>query len=285
MFRKLPITGGYDQVLENIGSTNNKGWEIGMRSVNIRSKNLNWSTNVSAYANHTEIVELYNGKNDDIGNGWFIGQPISVFYDYKKIGIWQENEKTAAGTYGRQVGQIKVEDRNNDGKISALDRTILGDREPDFVLSVSNNVTYKGWDLSLFTNIRWGGMTSVGAFAPFSKKRYNKFIFDYWTPTNPTNDYPRPNQLYEGSGLDGSTLTYRDASLISVRQLSLGYTLPKAWLSKVHLSDTRVYVSAENPFYWTKSELRDFNMKADWSGDVQTYPALRTLVVGVNIGF
>jgi hypothetical protein len=67
--------------------------------------------------------------------------------------------------------------------------------------------------------------------------------------------------------------------------LSLGYSLPKAWLSKVGLSDTRFYFSAENPFYWTKSELRKFNMKADWSGDVQTYPALRTLVLGVNIGF
>ncbi|MGI8634324.1 MAG: SusC/RagA family protein, partial [Segetibacter sp.] len=109
--------------------------------------------------------------------------------------------------------------------------------------------------------------------------------FDYWTPVNPTNDYPRPNQLYEGSGLDGSTLTYRDASQITLRQLSIGYTIPKSALARVHLSDARIYFSGENLFYWTKSELRKFNMKPDWAGDVQTYPALRILVFGINVGF
>ncbi|MCW3110233.1 MAG: hypothetical protein JWQ09_4739, partial [Segetibacter sp.] len=255
------------------------------RTINISSKNFRWNSNFSVYANHTKIVELYNGKVDDIGNGWFIGQPISVYYDYQKIGIWQSKESTEAASYGRQVGQIKVMDANKDGKISAPDRQILGNREPDVVFSIGNNFTYKNWDLSLLANVRLGGMTSVGAFAPFSKKRYNKFIFDYWTPNNPTNDYPRPNQLYEGSGLDGSTLTYRDASMITLRQLSLGYTLPKSLLSRIHLSNSRIYFSGENLFYWTKSELRKFNMKADWSGDTQTYPALRTLVLGINIGF
>jgi TonB-linked SusC/RagA family outer membrane protein len=285
MFRKLPITGGFDQVLENIGSTNNKGWEVGLRTVNIRTKSFKWNTSFSAFANHTRITELYNGKVDDIGNGWFIGQPIQVFYDYKKIGIWQADEKTAANSFGRQVGQIKIMDVNNDGKISADDRMILGNREPDFVLGISNQLSYKNWDLSFLTNIRWGGMDSVGAFAPFSKKRYNKFIFDYWTPTNPTNNYPRPNQLYESSGLDGSTLAYRDAALISLRQLSLGYTVPKSALAPVHLSEARIYFSAENLFYWTKSELRKFNMKPDWSGDFQTYPAIRTFVLGLNLSF
>ncbi|MEO6257901.1 MAG: TonB-dependent receptor [Ginsengibacter sp.] len=284
MFRKLPVTSGYDQVLENVGSTNNKGWELGLRTSNISRKNFKWNSNFSVYGNHTKIVTLYNGKIDDIGNGWFIGQPISVYYDYKKIGIWQTDEKTSASSYGRDVGQIKVQDLNNDGKVSADDRMILGNREPDLVFTVTNQFTYKNWDLSFLVNVRWGGMTSVGAFAPYAKKRYNKIIFDYWTPTNPTNDYPRPNQLYEGSGLDGSTLTYRDASMISLRTLSLGYTIPPSLLSRVSIANARVYFSGENLLYWTKSELRKFNMRANWYGDVQTYPAVRTLVLGINIG-
>lgn len=284
MFRKLPITSGYDQVLENVGGTNNKGWELGLRTRNIKSKDFNWSSNFSLYSNHTKIVSLYNGKEDDIGNGWFIGRPINVYYDYKKIGIWQTEESTKAGSYGRQVGQIKVLDLNNDGKISAEDRMILGSPEPDFVGSVSNQFSYKQWDLSFLLNIRWGGMTSVGAFAPYAKKRYNKIIFDYWTPNNPTNNYPRPNQLYEGSGLDGSTLTYRDASIISLPTLSLGFTLTNTFLEKIKIANARVYFSGENLFYWTKSELRQFNMKADWAGDVGTYPATRTFVIGLNIG-
>lgn len=285
MFRKLPVTSGYDQVLENIGSTNNKGWEISIRTNNIIKDNLKWSTQASVYANHTKITELYNGKIDDVGNKWFIGKPINVYFDYQKTGIWQTSEAAEAASYGRQVGQIKVKDLNKDGKISAEDRMIIGTQEPDFTFNLSNNVTYKAWDLSVLANLRYGGTTYVDAFQPFSKKRYNKIIFDYWTPNNPTNAYPRPNQLYENSGLDGTTLGYRDATLLSIRQVSLGYTIPKKFLETYKISNARVYLSADNLFYWTKSELRDFNMKADWAGDVETYPALRTIIVGINIGF
>jgi TonB-linked SusC/RagA family outer membrane protein len=285
MYRKLPITSGFDQVLENIGSTGNKGYEIGLKTINVSKENFKWNTNFSYFLNDTKIKELYNGKVDDIGNGWFIGQPINVYYDYKKIGIWQTSEAAQAASYGRQPGQIKVLDLNNDGKISADDRMILGNRQPKFISNIANQFSYKNWDFAFTTYIRWGGMTSVGAFAPFSKKRYNKFIFDYWTPTNPTNEYPRPNQLYEGSGLDGSTLTYRDASLISIPQMSLGYSFSKRSLDKLHLSNARIYLSGQNMFYWTKSELRDFNMKADWNGNTQTYPAVRTFIAGINLGF
>ena len=129
-------------------------------------------------------------------------------------------------------------------------------------------------------------MTSVDLFQPFAKKRYNKIIFDYWTPENPTNAYPRPNQLYEGSGLYGSTLSYRDASYIQISQANLGYTLPQSLVSKIRIDNARVYLQAHNPFYWTKSELSEYNMKADWSGTtVPTYHATRTIVLGVNLKF
>jgi len=285
MFRKLPITSGYDQVLENVGSTTNKGFEVGLRTVNITHPDFKWNTNLTVYSNRSRITELYNGKIDDVGNGWFIGHPINVYYDYKKIGIWQLDEASEAASYGRVPGQIKVLDLNHDGNISADDRMILGDREPDFVANITNQFSYRNWDFSITAYIRWGGMTSVGAFAPYSKKRYNKFIFDYWTPDNPTNAYPRPNQLYEGGGLDGSTLTYRDASYITVPQASIGYSFQRSLLDKLHLSNARVYLSGMNLLYWTKSEVRKFNMKPDWAENTLTYPAVRTLVAGVNIGF
>jgi TonB-linked SusC/RagA family outer membrane protein len=286
MFRKLPITSGYDQVLQNVGSTLNKGVEVGIRSTNIQKPNFRWSTGLIVSRNRTEITSLYNGTSDDIGNGWFIGHDINVYYDYNKVGIWQTSEAAQALSYGRTVGQIKDQDVNSDGKINAQDLVILGDHQPDFIGNLSNNFTYKNWDLAVAFNIRWGGMTSVGAFAPYAKKRYNKFIFDYWTPNNPTNAYPRPNQLYEDSGLDGSTLTYRDQSQINMQIFALGYTIPKAWLAKIHFNNARIYFSGENLWYWTKSELRDFNMKPDFAGNTTlTYPSTRTVIMGVNIGF
>ncbi|HAQ20515.1 MAG TPA: SusC/RagA family TonB-linked outer membrane protein [Prolixibacteraceae bacterium] len=286
MYRKLPITTGFDQVLENVGKTNNKGIEIGLHTVNIDKNNFRWSTDISFYSNNTKIVELYQGKVDDIGNQWFIGHPINVYYDYKKVGIWQLGEEADAAKYGEKVGQIKLDDVNTDGKYNSSDLQILGDNEPDFVANISNQFTYKGWDFAFSTYLRMGGMTSVGQFGPFSKKRYNKIIFDYWTPTNPTNAYPRPNQLYEGSGLYGSTLTYRDASHINISMVSLGYTLPKTITSKLNINKARVFLSGENLFYWTASELAKFHMKPDWSGTtVTTYPATRKIVMGVNLVF
>ena len=286
MYRKLPITTGYDQVLENVGSSNNKGFELGFHSTNITRNNFLWSTDLSFYTNKTRITELYNGKIDDVGNLWFIGHPIDVYYDYEKIGIWQLGEEAAAAKYGLKPGQIKLTDVNNDGKYNASDMMILGDNEPDFVVNLSNQFKYKSFDISVSAYFRIGGMTSVGQFAPFSKKRYNKIIFDYWTPDNPTNDYPRPNQLYEGSGLYGSTLTYRSASYANISQVGIGYSFPVALLSRMNISKARVYLSAANPFYWTASELARFNMKPDWSGTtVGTYPATRKITMGINLVF
>ncbi len=294
MFRKLPITSGYDDVLQNVGKTKNNGLEIALSTVNIAGADFNWKTDFTYFRNRTEIVELYNGKVDDVGNRWFIGEPIEVFYDFKKIGIWQESERAEAASYGEEPGQIKVLDVDNDGAITDNDRLVLGSPQPDFVGNITNSFKYKNFDLSVQTFIRWGGMTSIGAFEPFAKKRYNKLVFDYWTPSNPTNSYPRPNQLYESGGLYGSTLTYRDAGLVSLRQVSLGYRFPETVMDRLPLSSIRLYLSGENLAYWTKSEMSEFNMKADLAGTVPegggprsiaSYPATRTIILGVNLQF
>jgi TonB-linked SusC/RagA family outer membrane protein len=297
MYRKLPVTTGFDQVLENVGSTSNKGLEMSIHSTNISKNGFDWKTDLSFSANRTKIDELYSGKVDDIGNRWFIGQPINVFYDYEKIGIWQLDEAAEAAKYGETVGQIKVKDQQPDNKHNSDDMVILGNPDPKWIANISNQFKYKNFDLGFTVYVRWGGMTSVGNFAPYSKKRYNKFIFDYWTPTNPTNAYPRPNQLYDNAGgLWGTTLTYRDASYIRVSTASFGYSLPKSILTKIKISSARVYFTTENPFYWTASELRKFNMKPDFAPtrgttditdtySTGTYPATRTFVLGVNLVF
>lgn len=285
MFRFLPITSGYNQVLQNVGSTNNKGFEIALNTMNIDSGDFRWSSNLTYFQNKTKIVELYQGTEDDIGNLWFIGQPIGVIYDFNKIGIWQLSEAQEAARYNRKPGQIKVQDLNNDGRVTDADRMILGSRDPDWIANIGNNFSYKNWNLSFSTYIRWGGMTSVNGFAPFSKKRYNKIVFDYWTPTNPTNNYPRPDEDYEGPGLNGELLAYRDATYISLRFLSLGYQIPQSLLQRINVKRANVYLSGENLMYWTKSEVRDFNMKPDWAGDNLRYPATRTLALGINIDF
>lgn len=283
MFRKLPITSGFDQVLENIGKTNNKGLELGLHTINIKKSDFGWNSDFSFYLNREQIVELYNGKVDDIGNTWFIGQPIYVYYDYKKIGIWQTEEAATAATFGSKPGDIKLFDKNPDGKYTDADRMIVGTREPKFVFDLTNSFKYKNWDLAIKTYTRWGN-TIAGPFNLQPVNRENQFMVDYWTPTNPTNEYPRPDSR-SLTYTYGSTLTYKDGSFIRLRQLSLGYTLPKSVLDHVKITNARIYLTGENLWYWTKSEFRDLNIEPESAGDAGAYPASRTFMAGINITF
>jgi TonB-linked SusC/RagA family outer membrane protein len=290
MYRNLPITSGFAQVLENVGVTQNKGVEVGLHTLNIKKKYFSWNRDLSFYLNREKIVELYNGKIDDVGSGWFIGRPIEVFYDYKKIGIWQLGEEEEAAKYNRVPGQIKIQDTNEDGSITDADRVILGSRQPDFVLSLLNTFRYRDWDLSFSFNTRWGQTNHTRSFGIDAFTNTNKPLFNYWTPTNPTNEYPRPDQS-RSSYLEGSSLQYRDGSFIRLRTLSLGYTLPKDFVNSLYIQNVRVYFTGDNLWYWTKAEYRDMNLEPEWAGDNSSsytdlyFPASRTFIIGLNITF
>jgi len=284
MLRLLPINTGYNQVLENVGSTNNKGVELGLNSINMDKENFSWNSGLTFYLNREKIVELFNGKQDDIGNQWFIGNPIHVYFDYKKNGIWQLDEAAEAAEFNREPGQIKVQDTDGNRAVNDADRVIIGTRQPKFVANLTNQFTYKDWDLSFATYARWGTTIYVGHFNPASGKRYNHLALDYWTPNNPTNAHPRPDDDVQGS-LQGSSQGYRDGSFIRLRELSVGYTFPEPFLKETFLSRARIYLSGENLLYWTKSEMREFNMEPEWSANAGIMPAVRTIVAGINVSF
>lgn len=88
--------------------------------------------NLNLSHNKEEIVELFGGQEDDVGNQWFIGEPIDVFFDYEKIGVWQQDEAEQAAQFGQKPGEIKVRDVNNDGTIGGYDRVILGQEMPSW---------------------------------------------------------------------------------------------------------------------------------------------------------
>lgn len=137
-------------------------------------------------------MSLYNGKIDDLGNRWFIGQPLNSFYDFKKAGIWQLGEEELAKSFGSRVGQIRVQDTNGDGKTTADDRVLIGSDVPDFSAGMTNRFSYKNFDLSFFLFGRFGN-TIVSGFHQNNNAlagRYQQIKVDYWTPLNPTNEFP-----------------------------------------------------------------------------------------------
>jgi len=244
----LPTSIGFGGFTTNVGETQNTGIELTVNTVNVDRGGFQWTSDFIFNRNREEIISLANGKVDDIGAGRFIGQPLSVFFDYKKIGIWQQNEADQAKAFGDRVGQIKVEDFNGDGKINADDRQILGSAVPAFTAGLTNRFSYKGFDLSFFVFARVGQLIrsrfhdNVNQLAG----RYNNLNLNYWTPNNPTNEFPQPVVTQEFPKY-GSSLTYFEGSFFKIRNINIGYNLPDNVAKKLKMQSIRVFASIQQP--------------------------------------
>jgi TonB-linked SusC/RagA family outer membrane protein len=273
--KRLPGSLGVpDGQLTNAAKTESNGMEFTISSVNVKTKDFSWSTDFNAFFNREKITALPLGLLRDEANGWFVGEPVSVIFDYKKIGIWQTSEAAQAAVYGAKPGDIKVEDVDKSNSITGADRQIVGNFQPDLVAGLSNRFQYKNFDLNVVMFGRFGQTVIAsylsadgggGGYPFFLNSRVNQLKVDYWTPTNATNEFPQPD-----AGVDGlqytSTLSYRDGSFIKIRTIDLGYNLPSKWLGRSGISSLRVYVSAQNPFILWAPLVRD-NLGIDPEGN------------------
>lgn len=283
--RQLPVVSGFELIKSNIGKTRNQGIEVSINTLNMSRKNFSWSTDWMFYVNKEEIVELYNGKVDDPGNSWFIGEAINVFYDYKKIGIWQNTEedlaemaKFNANGANFKPGSIRLWDDGN-YIINSDDRQILGQARPKIVTSFSNSFIYKDFDFSFFFLANFGSMIKNNISYLNQGHRNGNVKVDYWTPNNPTNKFPRPIE-----GVDYLdyyvTLQYQKADFIRLRNVTLGYTLPKTIGKKLDLSNCRIYIQAQNPWIWTKFEGVDPEGISGYNR-----PSASSWIIGLNLNF
>ncbi len=293
----LPNSTGFGGFTTNIGHTRNKGIELTVSTVNVDRGGFRWNTDLTFNHNQEEIVELANGKVDDVAAGRFIGQPLSVVYDLKKIGIWQTDEAELAKSYGYNPGEIKIEDANNDGVINADDRQILGSAIPAFVAGMTNRFEYKGFDLSFFLYAR-AGQFIISGFHQGNNSlagRYNNLDIDYWTPNNPTNEFPRPNENQE-TPRNSSTLRYFDGSFLKVRNINFGYNVPGNWASKLGMTSLRLYTSIQQPFIFSEYrskykgidpevELDNGTSNGNSSIGSDLSPATSVITFGINAKF
>lgn len=287
MDRQLPATSGYTSVTQNIGETQNTGLELGMSAMLLRSwRGLQWTVDVNWAANKNEIVSLYGGKEDDLGNRWFIGQPINgggneVYYDQKFGGIWQLADSLEAKKYAQIPGQIRLVDIDNDGKINEQDRIILGNTYPKWTGSLGTRVAWNQFDFSALATTRQRFMVNNSFRTSNSRLdgRYNNLKVDYWTPTNPSNSNPRPN-LDQESPIYGGTRGYEDGSFVKIGSISLGYTIAGKLASRIGAQTLRVYGTAQDPFLFTK--FKGLDPEGRTSAGTPSY---RTLLLGATAGF
>ena len=288
MNRTVPIMNGYNSILDNVGKTRNKGVELALNSVNMESKDFRWSTSYNFSLNRDKIVELRGDGKDDITNKWFIGEPVRAYYDYKVVGTWQEDDNflNADGKEiqkGAKPGHAKLEDVDGDGTITAKDKQIIGSKSPNFTMSLGNTFAYKNFTFSFLLNGVFGAWKEMidYNFDRWSSK-YNYISgMDYWTPENPTNAMTSPGYVpYDKHSF------YKKMNYVRIKNISLGYNLPKTLLNPIGVSALNVNVSVNNLYTFSnvKNALNfdgtDYNANI-----VSCYPTARSYMLGLNLTF
>ncbi|SHE71606.1 TonB-linked outer membrane protein, SusC/RagA family [Fodinibius roseus] len=284
--RQLPPTSGYESILENVGSTRNTGIEVSLSTVNVQSSSgdgFQWTTDLNFASNKEEIVELYGGDEDDIGNEWFIGEPIDVFYDYDQVGVWQSDEEELAAQYNQIPGEIRVKDVDGDEQINASDRVIIGQEMPKFTGGMTNRFSYKGVDFSFFLYASLGNTINSGIHNTALVGRYNEHDVNYWTPDNPANRHPRPTINREFPIYNDARLFF-DGSFVKVRNVQLGYNFPLNIVQNVlGAQSLRIYASADQPFIFS-SYVQDYG-GIDPENPGTGTPARWQMNFGINLTF
>ncbi|GAA0544533.1 SusC/RagA family TonB-linked outer membrane protein [Chitinophaga japonensis] len=268
MDQSLPDFTGFSTVTTNLGEVVNKGFELGLTSVNMHRKNFEWTSTLGFFFNRNEIRHLYYTYEDvldadgkvigsreisDISNGWFIGHDISSIWNYNVLGIWQENEREQAARYGEIPGDVKVEDVNNDGKYTNDDKKFLGYTTPRFRWTLRNDFTlFRNIELSFNIYSNWGHkQTTTDYLNNFGAgtDRTNSYVRKYWTPENPSNKYARLNSTNVQNITPPRAL---DKTYIRLDNVAVAYSLPTHIARKLDMSQFKVYAGVRNVAVWAK---------------------------------
>ncbi|MCK8492676.1 TonB-dependent receptor [Spirosoma sp. RP8] len=303
----VPRASGFSTELQNIGKVNNKGIEftLGTRQTFGR---LRWDASANIASNKNKVVAL--GPSGDpiivaggVAGAQFItqiGRPIGEYYTMIYDGVFKNQAEVDAypHTSTTRPGDFKFIDNNKDGKIDfSSDRAVTGSYFPKYTFGFNTNLAYGGFDLGVAVQ----GVQGHKILNLLRRYVYNmegngnlfKGALNRWqSAENPGNGLVnRANRLASGSNGEISTWHIEDGSYVRIRTITLGYTLPSTLLSRLGLSRARVYVTAQNPFTFTKylgfnPEVNSRPDSALSSGeDYGTYPLPRTTSVGLNLSF
>ena len=285
----VPEIVGVNPPMQNAGKVRNTGVEFQIGHNNqIRDFKYNASFNFSYV--HNEITDLSGG---DVP-GRSVGDPINNIYGYVCEGIFQNQAEIDAHPkqiWGAVPGDLKYADLNNDGVVNELDRKSIGTYFPKINFGIRLGFEYKNFD---FTALMQGaGMVKAIVKAEVNKAFYNggkvtDYHLDRWTPENPDATYPRLSMQNSKKNWMASTFWAQNASYLKMRNMQLGYSLPKAWLGNSGISRLRVYCSIDNLFTITGFDGADpesaYNMK-DLTVASSYYPLTRNYSFGVNVSF
>lgn len=293
--RAIPIVNGFTTVEDNIGEVHNWGLEAQLTSQNVTTKNFSWSSTANFWINRNKVVSLYgldgnkDGKeDDDVANNLFIGKSIGALYDISFDGIVQTGDTAYQRIYKAKAGDIKFVDLNNDGKIDANDRSVVGYNKPNYTLSLANTFKYKNFELYLMVSTIQGGGKDNYYLAANQYALNPNTLFatvanwldkDYWMPDRPSNKIPRPDYVNQYS-----YKFYTSHSFYRLQDLSLSYQFGDRILSKTPIKNIKAYIAGKNLVTITNWDGLDPETSTTYAS-VNGFPVMKTVTLGLSLTF
>ena len=289
---QLPIGFGFTSTIQNVGQIQNKGVEIAL-DARIIDKSFKWDIGGNISFNRNKVVKLYN-RADILGGAVGVtlisdnanllreGQPMSVFYGYVKDGY-------------TDLGKEKYKDLNADGLINQLDKTIIGNPNPDFIYGLNSTMSFKGLELTLFLQGTQGNdllnVSSINNTLDygFGLNMPREVLYNHWSPTNPNAKYP---VISRSNSYNYSDRLVEDGSYLRLRNIQLAYSLPLQKWNVNWMRTAQIYASGQNLLTFTKYSWWDPETNSQGGAnsigqgiDHYSYPTSKAVTFGVRVGF
>lgn len=316
----LPVSAisGVSSVTSNVGEVSNKGLEFSLTSKNLVGS-FSWSTNLNVSGNRNKVKKLglsdnpiFFGAIAGLSHVAAVGSPIGSYYGLQWDGLYLTEEelrngsRSTIGGRAAYVGDVRWKDINDDGVIDDGDRSIIGDWQPKFVYGMTNTFSYKNFDLSVFIQGSEGNQVyniqkrNLGVRVIYGNE-YTESLTRWQSVESPGNGVlPKIKRAVASNSTTTSSDYYvDDASYLSIKNITLGYTLPNKLANAISLSKLRAYVSVQNAFLFTKylnynPEVNASNTTSAYNTginpltpgiDYGSYPLARTVSMGLNVTF
>lgn len=303
-----PAITGFTSAISNAGSVRNKGVELEITSQNLIG-DFKWSSSFNISHNKNEVTDL-GGVDQRVNTLWSMdfllrkGEPMFSYLGYEMNGVYQTVEEINNSPHlpGARPGNPRIEDRNGDNKIDADDKVILGSFQPKVLLGLTNDFSYKNFDLSVFVNASFGAKmfnaenqyyegNTLGAM------RRSLVVNQWWSPEEPGDGKTPAAALSQLFGYNTNTDFYiEDASYVNIKNLNLGYSFANISNTNWGVKSLRLYTSINNLLVIKNKDNHSYNPEGATEGEVTginstpgvnfgSEPLNRTIVFGVNIGF
>ncbi|GAB4029286.1 SusC/RagA family TonB-linked outer membrane protein [Spirosoma jeollabukense] len=292
----IPRTTGFTTMMTNVGSVRNSGFEVLVNSVNLTGP-LKWETALNMTWLNNKVTDLggitniFTGSAGGTSNVAIIkeGLPMYSFYGYVIDGIWQQGDDLTTTKDIVKPGDFKYRDLNGDKIVNADDRQVIGNPFPSFMASLTNNFSYKGFNLNIFVDGVWGSKmlnnNLVDTYFPANllRNRLSEPLLNRWTPSNPSTVYPSfINPLGQGKK-EVNTYTVESADFLRLNTVKLGYDFT---VKNSAVKGLGVFVTGQNLAMWTNYKGYDPSINPNGGGvriDWNAFPTARTILFGVNL--